>query len=106
MATSGSIDHTLTRDEIIEHALGHLAVLGEGETPTPAAVTRAARELNNMIKGWQGKGINLFSTQEATIFLTNGVSVYSLPGATGSNIVVETTLSADEAAKLSVTLVW
>lgn len=98
MATSGSTDHNLTRDNIIEHALGHMGVLAEGESATSDAKTFAARELNNMIKGWQNRGINLFALQEATIYLTDATASYSLPGATGANTVVETTLSAAEAS--------
>lgn len=53
MATSGSIDYSLTAREVIDFALKKLRVLASGETASAAQATDAMRELNMMLKGWQ-----------------------------------------------------
>ena len=61
MATSGSIDFSLTRDDIITEALEQLGVLGSGETANTDDVVSASRTLNMMTKAWQADGLTLFA---------------------------------------------
>jgi hypothetical protein len=76
MATSGSTDFDLTRDDIITEALELLGVLPEGATPTADQLTSSARTLNQMIKAWQSKGTQLFVNQRLYIFQQAGKRKY------------------------------
>lgn len=99
MATSGSTNFTLNRDEIITDALEDIGVIGGGDTPTYDDIQSCARKLNMMVKAWMAQGVHLWAVDEATLFLSVGTASYSL-GATGThctNTYVHTTLSSDEA---------
>ena len=102
MATSGSINFNVTRNDIITHALQVIGRLGAGETANSNDVTFCSTALNLIVKSWQAHGLHLWSRTEATIYLTKGTASYSListsAGANAANTVVETTLSADEAS--------
>lgn len=106
MATSGSTNFNLTRNDIIKDALILLGAVGSEETVDSADIDVASRVLNSMVKAWQGQGIHLWGHQEASLFVTKGTESYSLDGtassADASNSVVTTTLSADEAAAQTV----
>jgi hypothetical protein len=78
MALSGSIDFTVTRDDLIQEALEELGVVDIGETPPAAFLTTCTRKLNLMLKGWQGDGVNLFAVQKTFLFLSVGVNEYKL----------------------------
>lgn len=99
MTTSGSVNFTLNRDEIITDALEDLGVIGAGDTPVADDIDACARKLNMMVKAWMARGIHLWAIDEATLFLSVGTASYSL-GATGThctNTYAQTTLSTDEA---------
>lgn len=98
MATSGSTNFSRNRNEIIHEALELLNVVGAGETASPEDITAASNTLNIMTKAWQAQGRHLWALQEATLLLTKGTESYTLAGARGSNTVVKTELSADEAS--------
>ncbi len=78
MATSGSIDFTVTADEIVTDALELLGVLGEGDTPTADQSTSSMRTLNMLVKTWQAAGLNLFAVQRTYLFLEKTVHEYDL----------------------------
>ena len=78
MTTSGSVDFSITRDEIITEALELLGVLEAGETPTPDDVTSASRTLNMLIKAWQTDGLAVFSIKRAYLFTEQNKSEYTL----------------------------
>lgn len=82
MATSGSIDFTVTRDEIITEALELLGVLREGQSPNADQLTSLSRTLNMMIKNWQADGLNLFAVRRQFLFLEKGVREYDLSATT------------------------
>ena len=97
MPTSGSINLSASRDDIITEALEILGVLGEGVSPNSDQITSAARTLNYMVKAWQADGINLFAVQQVYLFLIKNQSAYSLIGTTTDHYTasfVETTTSA------------
>ena len=97
MATSGSINLSASRDDIITEALEILGVLAEGTSPSSAQLTSCARTLNYMIKAWQADGINLFAVQQVYLFLIKNQSAHSLVGTTTDHYTasfVETTTSA------------
>lgn len=83
MSTSGSTDHTVTRDNIIYDALYLLNALGETETPSATAITKASRILNNMIKSWQADGLNMWTITQGVVFLSVNKSKYNLNRTTG-----------------------
>jgi hypothetical protein len=70
MATSGSTNYSLTRNDIIQEALELLGVLAAEETPAAADVATADRSLNMMVKGWAAKGINLWRQTEGSLSAT------------------------------------
>ena len=99
MATSGSINFSLNRDEIITKTFKKLGILSEGETPTAQQVVDAAEDLNLMVKAWEANGLHLWAYQEVELFLEKGKEKYNI-GATGDNAsvtTVKTTLTADAA---------
>lgn len=101
MPTSGSINLTASRDDIITEALELLGVLAEGDSPTAAQLTSCARTLNYMIKAMQADGLNLYALQLVYLFLQEAQSSYSLLS-TGTDhytaSFVETTTSATSAS--------
>jgi|GEM_PF-1680183 len=66
MALSGSYDFNLTRSEIIKSALEKVGVLEPNGAPTSEQDTSAARDLDSMVKSWEGEGINLWSVDWTT----------------------------------------
>lgn len=99
MATSGSVNFTMNRDDIITDAMEDLGIINAGETLVIDDVQSCARKLNMMVKAWMAQGIHLWAMEEATLFLGVGTQTYSL-GSTGThctNTYVQTTLSTDEA---------
>ncbi len=65
MATSGSTNFNLTRNQAITEALENVNAVAEDETPSAAMIQSAAVTLNAMIKHWQGKGIRLWTSEMA-----------------------------------------
>lgn len=80
MATSGSYDWTLTRDNIIKAALTKLKVIDHDGTPTTAQVNSASVVLNAMIKAWRSEGIFLWSLEETVQALTASTIVVGTDG--------------------------
>ena len=78
MATSGSIDYVVTRDDIITEALELLGVLGEGQSASANQLSSCARTLNMMVKSWQADGMNLSALQRTYVFLEKNKSEYTL----------------------------
>jgi hypothetical protein len=78
MATSGSVNYSLTRNDIITEALELIGVLAGGETASAADVVTADRSLNMMVKGWQAKGINLWRQTEGSLSATAGQASFTM----------------------------
>ena len=99
MATSGSVNFTMSRDDIITDVLETLGVKNPNSPAKAADVVSCARKLNMMVKSWMKTGHHLWAMSEGTLFLEVGDAAYSL-GATGdhcTNTYVHTTLSTAEA---------
>lgn len=108
MATSGSTNINLTRNQIITDAFMMIGVLGAEDTLAASDQTFANRILDSMIKQWQSIGIGLWAQTEATVFLTDETAKYQLGGtspAKASNTVVETTTTAAAASGASTVVV-
>lgn len=101
MASSGSVDFSVNRDEIIKDAMFEIGALGDSETPTDADIQLYSRYLNRLVKQWQGQadfapGLKMWSRKRATLYLQDEENSYEL-GPSGDNWAVspvETTLSA------------
>lgn len=100
MATSGSVDYSVNRNEIITEALELLNVLAAGDTADANDVTSCARTLNMMVKHWQALGVTLWKNQEVYVFLADAAQYYDI-GPSGDNCTTsftKTELAADAAA--------
>ena len=78
MATSGSTDFSVSRDDIIKRALRLIGALAQGETPTTNQTTEAAAALNGLVKAWQADGMPLWAIKSYDIPLTSGIKDYSI----------------------------
>lgn len=78
MSTSGSVDYSLNAREVCEFALDKMRAVGLGQNVDADDMTRAIRELNVMLKGWQTAGPNLWRLTEASQTLTSGNGTYTL----------------------------
>lgn len=100
MATSGSADFAISRNDIFDTALNMVGVIDDLETASGEQYAKCSLMLNLMVKAWMAKGINLWGMKEATLFLSVGTASYSLgpSGTHSTNTYVHTTLSTDEAS--------
>ena len=78
MATSGSTNFSLNRDNLIKSALRLINVGTEGYTPSAAEMNNAADALNMMLKAWTADGLQLWAQKKATLFLEKDEEAYSL----------------------------
>lgn len=108
MATSGSVNYTETRDNVIRDALILLGAVYEDETINDSTLNFCNRMLNKMIKAWNAQGLHLWTYDEGVIVFDNDTVSYSLYDDTGTDTVflasgyVQTTFSADEAASQTI----
>lgn len=101
MTTSGSINFSVSAQDIITDALEILGVLGEGQSPTADQYTSALRTLNMMTKFWQADGLNLFAVQTCYLFLKKAQKSYSLYSLTSDHFTTnfyQTKTSSSQAA--------
>lgn len=89
MSTSGTVSFSVTRDDIILKALTDLGVIAEGETPNAYQTNLAAKNLNMLVKLWQGRsdfapGLKVWSRTRGSLVLDSTKSVYAL-GPTSSD---------------------
>ena len=105
MATSGSVDFSVNRDQIIRAAMEAARAIGAGESISAEDQSLCELQLNLLVKQWQGDndfapGMKVWSRKRATLFLQKDTHQYSL-GPSGdhwTSSYVRTTLSADESA--------
>ena len=103
MTTSGSVDHSVSRDNLIYDALSIAGATGPEDTPVASWVTHAARQLNNVFKAWEGLGVSLWARKTGYILPVSGTN-QTLAGAGGgafTNSYTQTTLSADASSGAS-----
>ena len=92
MATSGSINYTQTRNEVILDALQIIGAYGIGRTVSSEDNVFCTSILNKMVKAWGAKGLHLWTKEEAYLYLTPNVGDYVL----GSTAKMATTNEAIE----------
>jgi len=112
MPTSGSVDFSINRDEIITAAMRGARCLGQDQVPIAFDITTCGLLLNLLVKQWQGRadfGANLkvFARKTAYLFLQKDQGVYSV-GPSGDHWTASyssTTLAAAKnASATSITL--
>lgn len=74
--TSGAFNYTTNRDAIITRALRIIGAVGQGETPTTAAITEGAEALNDLVKEWEADGMPLWAIRNFKIVVLSGVPSY------------------------------
>lgn len=84
MATSGSYNWTLTRDEILKLSYQRVGILQGNSTLRSEQVTLGTTLLNAMLKTWHAGGIQMWKRKEATLFTAYQDAVYSL-GSSGDH---------------------
>jgi len=77
MATSSSIDFSLTARQLITSSLRLINVIAEHEDPSQEQANRAQRQLNMMLKGWM-RYEQLWRLTEGYVLLNANVAGYSL----------------------------
>lgn len=101
MTTSGISTFTRNRDQIIAAAARKCGAIAAGETPDADLISDFAEALNAMVKQWQGTGIHIWRTTEATLFLQLDQVRYTLSSTSTDHATesfVETAIGADEAS--------
>jgi hypothetical protein len=105
MATSGSVNYSVTALDVIQDAYENIGVASADRALTAAEVTLGMRKLNLIVKQWQGKndfapGLKMWSRKRGYVFLQKNQGSYEL-GPSGDHATasyVSTTISATEAA--------
>lgn len=103
MATSGSYDWSLNRDQLILMAFQEINVYGAIDSAVSSEdSTYAVRKLNGMLKMWSIDGVKTPKRKIAYIFPALSSHEYKLGSISGSsnatNSYVSTTISSDEAS--------
>lgn len=78
MATSGTTNFIMTRDQIITDALSKINAIGLGDTPSADMIAEAQTVLNMMVQHWQNFNIFLWTKTDATVALESGTASYYL----------------------------
>lgn len=103
MATSGSVDFSVSRDNLITDALLEAGAIGIGDTASNDQVTHAARRLNSFVKSLGAHGPSLWARKTGYILPQSNVNEIIL-GPSGNHATlayVQTTLSAAAASGAS-----
>ena len=106
MATSGSVDFSLSRTNIITMALQSCNVLAEGVAASAQQLTDGSLFLNSIVKAFQSDGMPLWALKNAYILPMTGVS--SMDAGGSSHFVhsyTQTTLSAAAASGASTVVI-
>lgn len=106
MATSGSINFSVSRDDLILAAYQHVGMLGEGDTPSSSQMTEAALLLNMIVKARIADGMPAWALKRGYILPFTGASSISLGGSVQAvtSYVSTTTTAATAAAGTTLTL--
>jgi hypothetical protein len=101
--SSGSVDFSVNRNEIIGGALRAARILGKDQTPDASHITTGAEALNMIVKQWQAKadfapGLKVWSRKTAYLFLQSGEHQYDL-GPSGDHWTTSYSTTTTSAAK-------
>lgn len=96
MASSGSVDWTATRNQIIRMAALDLQAIGAGVTMSAEMLQDFDWSLNAMVKAWNATGIHVWTVAEAALF-PQPVQVTYEVGAGATDHVTQTYVQAEVA---------
>lgn len=98
MTTSGTVTYRNTRDQIIYGALRLCSAYDPENTsgPTAGQISNASETLNQMVKAWEAKGLQLWERKNAVIFpqKSQGIYVLGSPGPAGDHACLSTPLGS------------
>lgn len=101
MATSGSVDWELERDDLITDAYRMAGIIAQTADPSAGQITTATSLLNSLLKNWNVRlKMPLWTLKYGYVLPTTGVSEIDA-GPTGGHVTnsyVTTTLTADSAS--------
>lgn len=100
MATSGSIDFSVSRDDLIKTALQYIGAIGEGETPTTDQTSECAILLNMLVKARMVDGMPLWAVKTGYILPQTGITTIAL-GATGDHATLSYSNTVTTAASVA-----
>jgi hypothetical protein len=102
--SSGSVDFSVSRDEIIKAALRKLGVLSRGNTASSEDISEGSEALNLIAKQWQGNadfapGLKIWTRKRGFLFPILNENEYTLGpnGDPATSSYSQTTISANEA---------
>lgn len=78
MATSGSTDFTINRDQLIKDAMVLCGAIAQDETPTASEVNLASRQLNMMLKASMVDGLQIWQRKTKSITPVASQASYTL----------------------------
>jgi hypothetical protein len=98
MTTSGTVTFRNNRDEIIQGALRLCMAIDPENTAaiTTTQTSNAAQALNQMVKGWEAIGLQLWERKTGVIFpqKSQGIFVLGSPGPAGDHACLSTPLGS------------
>lgn len=86
MATSGTYNFSVTRDQVITAALRKCGSYGLGDTIPPEEIDDAAFALNLMLKEMAINGLPLWCVQDIAIPMVAGQTSYNVSAASGTTL--------------------
>ena len=95
MATSGSVDYNRTAKQLVKAAMRGIGVIQSGEAPSHDEMQDGLEALELMVKSLQATGYHIWTDAEATLFMDQGKSSYSITGDRVVSSFVETETTAD-----------
>lgn len=101
MATSGSTNFSLGRNDLLTSAFRLIGVGLDGNAISAQMMNDASQVLNMMVKAWQADGLQLWAQKNATLFLQSDTSTYNLSTSGSGHATasyVETTVKTAAAA--------
>lgn len=96
MATSGSVDFSVSRDNILTDALMIVGAVGPDDSVPTNWTTHAARQLNKVVKGLQAKRIGLWARKTGYILPVSDTNEISLGPSGGHATLSYTQTDLDE----------
>lgn len=78
MSTSGSVNFSMNRNQIITAAFRKAGVMGVNQVPNNNMVIAASNDFNALIKRWNMKGYHLWKLDQAILFLDTETEGYTL----------------------------
>lgn len=78
MATSGSTNFSINRDQLIAGALRIAGAISQGETPSATLYTETSEALNMFVKAMQADGMPLWAIRKQAVTLTSATADYTI----------------------------